>query len=184
MGGNHYDDCAAGGINTPAQCKRRVSWQNSWTSSTFTTPNSVPFTDFSSIGDWTHQLNTSTAVIPSVNYEQLNYGGPSQTELKLWRFFLGVSYLYPGRFNLYAFGGRPGCQFVIAADYQSQSAQSNSHDLVAIRSQRSDGRSRPISASWLLFPGPRSRAGSVHQHRIGLQICELPFLSITQLSSY
>ena len=62
----------------------------------------MPFTDFSSIGDWTHQLSSTTAIIPSVNYEQLNYGGPSQTELKLWRFFLGVSYQYPGRFNLYA----------------------------------------------------------------------------------
>ena len=79
-----------------------LNWQNSWTSTTFTTPNSVPFTDFLSIGDWTHQLSSTTAIIPSVNFEQLNYGGPSQTELKLWRFFLGMSYQYPGRFNLYA----------------------------------------------------------------------------------
>jgi len=79
-----------------------LNWQNNWTSTTFTTPNSVPFTDFLSVGDWTHQLSSTTAVIPSVNFEQLNYGGPSQTELKLWRFFLGMSYQYPGRFNLFA----------------------------------------------------------------------------------
>ena len=85
-----------------------LNWQNSWTSTTFTTPNSVPFTDFLSIGDWTHQLSSTTAVIPSVNFEQLNYGGPSQTELKLWRFFLGMSYQYPGRFNLFASVGAPG----------------------------------------------------------------------------
>jgi hypothetical protein len=91
-----------GGLSHQLNASDRLSWQNNWTSSTFTTPGSVPFTDFSSIGDWTHQLSSNTAVIPSVNYEQLNYGGPSQTELKLWRFFLGVSYQYPGRFNFYA----------------------------------------------------------------------------------
>ena len=91
-----------GGLTHQLNASDTLNWQNSWTSTTFTTPDSVPFTDFSSIGDWTHQLSSTTAIIPSVNYEQLNYGGPSQTELKLWRFFLGVSYQYPGRFNLYA----------------------------------------------------------------------------------
>ena len=91
-----------GGLSHQLNASDTLNWQNSWTSTTFTTPGSVPFTDFSSIGDWTHQLSSTTAIIPSVNYEQLNYGGPSQTELKLWRFFLGVSYQYPGRFNLYA----------------------------------------------------------------------------------
>jgi hypothetical protein len=91
-----------GGLSHQLNASDTLNWQNSWTSTTFTTPGSVPFTDFSSTGDWTHQLSSTTAIIPSVNYEQLNYGGPSQTELKLWRFFLGVSYQYPGRFNLYA----------------------------------------------------------------------------------
>jgi hypothetical protein len=90
-----------GGLTHQLNPRDRLNWQNSWTSTAFTTQSSVPFTDFSSIGDWTHQLSSTTAVIPSVNYEQLNYGGPAQTELKLWRFFLGMSYQYPGRFDLY-----------------------------------------------------------------------------------
>lgn len=101
VGGFITTSVLQGGLTHQLNASDTLNWQNSWTSTTFSTPNSVPFSDFSSIGDWTHQLSSTTAIIPSVNYEQLNYGGPAQTELKLWRFFLGMSYLYPGRFNFY-----------------------------------------------------------------------------------
>ena len=40
-----------GGLSHQLNASDTLNWQNSWTSTTFTTPGSVPFTDFSSIGD-------------------------------------------------------------------------------------------------------------------------------------
>ena len=94
-----------GGLRHQLDLNNTLSWQNSFTSTTFTTSGSVPFTDLSTTGDWTHQLTSTTALIPSVQYEQLNYGGSSQTEIILWRYMLGVNFRPSTRFSLYAAAG-------------------------------------------------------------------------------
>src|SRR5262249_14953598 len=81
---------AQGGIRhelTPADI---LNWQNSWTSVDFTSPGSIPFTDLLTTGDWTHRLTPTTAVIPSVQLETLNYEGPAKSEIMLWRLLMGV----------------------------------------------------------------------------------------------
>ena len=58
----------------------------------FTTPGSVPFTHFSSIGDWTYQLSSTRP--PSLRSIMSNstMADLSLIQLKLWRFMLGLSY--------------------------------------------------------------------------------------------
>jgi hypothetical protein len=82
-----------------------LNWQTRYTSTDFTNPTSIPFTDFSSTGDWTHRLSATTAVIPSVQFEQLNYEGRANSDIRIWRLMMGINYQHPGRLIINAAAG-------------------------------------------------------------------------------
>jgi hypothetical protein len=80
-----------GGLRHELTPSDTLNWQNSWTSVDFTSSGgSIPFTDLSTTGDWTHRLTPTTAVIPSVQFEDLNYQGPAKSEIMLWRLMIGI----------------------------------------------------------------------------------------------
>ena len=66
VGGFVNTTVVQGGLRHELSLRDTLTWQNSWTSVDFTSPVSVPFTDLSTTGDWTHRLTPTTAVIPSV----------------------------------------------------------------------------------------------------------------------
>jgi hypothetical protein len=82
-----------------------LNWQNFYTTTDFTDPTSIPFTDFSSTGDWIHRLSPTTALIPSVQFEQLNYEGRANSEIMIWRLMMGINYQHPGRLTFNAAAG-------------------------------------------------------------------------------
>jgi hypothetical protein len=94
-----------GGLRHELTLRDTLNWQNSYTSTSFTTPTSVPFTAFSSIGDWTHHLTPTFAVIPSVQLEQLTYEGPAKAEIMLWRLMMGVRFEPSARLSFYGAAG-------------------------------------------------------------------------------
>jgi hypothetical protein len=96
---------AEAGVRHELTPSDRLSWQTFWTSTDFTDPTSVPFTDFSSTGEWTRRLSATTALIPSVQLEELNYEGPAKTEIMLWRLMMGVRSDLSARLNIHAAAG-------------------------------------------------------------------------------
>jgi hypothetical protein len=94
-----------GGARHALTLSDTLGWQNSFTSTSFSTPNSVSFSDLSTTGDWTHRFSTTTAMIPSVQYERLNYGGSGNLEIELWRLMMGLSFEPSARFSFFVQAG-------------------------------------------------------------------------------
>src|SRR5205823_7511996 len=79
------------GVTHELTTRDTLSWQNNYTSTTFSaTGQGIPFTDFSSTGNWTYRLNAQTAFIPSVQLEALSYEGAAKTEIRIWRLMAGI----------------------------------------------------------------------------------------------
>jgi hypothetical protein len=126
IGGFITTEVIQGGLRHELTPRDVLSWQNSFTSTSFSTPTSVPFTDLSTTGDWTHRVSTTTSLIPSVQYEQLNYGGTSNVEIMLWRLMMGMSFQPSARFSFYAQAGA-----LVATARQSQNANANLSNIVS-----------------------------------------------------
>jgi hypothetical protein len=94
-----------GGLRHELTLRDTLDWQNSYTSTTFTAPGSIPFTDFSSKGIWTRKLTPTIALVPSVQFEQLNYEGPAKAEVMLWRLMMGVRFEPSVRLSFYGEAG-------------------------------------------------------------------------------
>lgn len=67
-----------------------LTWATRATNTEFTSPTGTPSLDITTTGAWRHRLTPLTELTPSIQFESINYGNSSNTEVMIWRGLIGA----------------------------------------------------------------------------------------------
>ena len=105
VGGSVTTTTFGGGLRHELGPRDTIAWQTSYVSTEFTDPGSTPIASLTSTVDWTHKLSPITVLIPSLQFQRLNYDNAAQTEVTFWKATMGMNTELTKRLSFHAAAG-------------------------------------------------------------------------------